>query len=255
MNTDEDWENFAKQDPYFSVCTNEKYRSAKINDEAKKAFFESGSVNIRHSFDICRRYIDPSFSPKSALDFGCGIGRLTIPLAALATHVTGVDVSDSMLAEARNNCAKFSVDNVSFIKSDDDLTHLEGHFDFIYSYIVLQHIPIDRGTHIFSKLLDHLNAGGICAIQFTYAKTIYSDSRGAPPAINGLKRMRHKLDQALKRLLRRINGQRSVMQMNSYNLNEIFFLMQASGVTVFHTEFTDHGGECGVFLYFQKPMA
>ena len=45
------------------------------------------------------------------------------------------------------------------------------------------------------------------------------------------------------------------MQMNPYSMTEILFLMQMAGIHRFHTEFSDHGGELGVFLFFQKPVA
>jgi hypothetical protein len=39
--------------------------------------------------------------------------------------------------------------------------------------------------------------------------------------------------------------------MNPYNMTEILFLMQTAGVSRFHADFTDHGGELGLFLFFQ----
>ena len=44
------------------------------------------------------------------------------------------------------------------------------------------------------------------------------------------------------------------IQMNPDHMNELLFLMQKAGVWRFHTEFTDHGGELGVFLCFQKSQ-
>jgi SAM-dependent methyltransferase len=43
------------------------------------------------------------------------------------------------------------------------------------------------------------------------------------------------------------------MQMNPYSLSELAFMMQRAGVQKFFTTFTDHGGELGVFLFFQRP--
>jgi hypothetical protein len=37
---------------------------------------------------------------------------------------------------------------------------LKGKYDFIHSYIVFQHIPVERGKRIFEKLLAHLETGG-----------------------------------------------------------------------------------------------
>ncbi|HKJ31811.1 MAG TPA: class I SAM-dependent methyltransferase [Balneolales bacterium] len=92
-----------------------------------------------------RKYVDPHFSINRALDFGCGVGRLLIPLSVYSSHVTGVDVSESMLDEARKNCEARQITNVDFIKSDDDLSLLNRKFNFIHSYIVFQHIPAKRG--------------------------------------------------------------------------------------------------------------
>ena len=37
-----------------------------------------------------------------ALDFGCGVGRLTQPLAARVRQVVGLDISDEMIRRARS---------------------------------------------------------------------------------------------------------------------------------------------------------
>ena len=45
------------------------------------------------------------------------------------------------------------------------------------------------------------------------------------------------------------------MQMNPYQLSELAFLLQSAGIPGFQAQFTDHGGELGVFLFFKKPAA
>ena len=44
------------------------------------------------------------------------------------------------------------------------------------------------------------------------------------------------------------------MQMNAYHMNEVLFLIQRAGVRRFHAELTDHGGELGVIIFFQKSL-
>ncbi len=51
---------------------------------------------------------------RSALEFGCGIGRLTPTIAARAERVLAVDLTAEMLAEARLACAGSS--NVEFLR-------------------------------------------------------------------------------------------------------------------------------------------
>ena len=81
MSTDQAWVKWGRQDPYFAVITNEKFRSANLTDAARKEFFDSGRYHANYVLDRCRRLIDPAFAPQRALDFGCGVGRVTLPLA------------------------------------------------------------------------------------------------------------------------------------------------------------------------------
>ena len=86
-------------------------------------------------------HIDPSFSINHALEFGCGVGRLVIPLAKIAKRVTGIDVSESMINEAKRNCESRKINNVFLTKTDDSLSLLANNYDFMLSFIVFQHIP------------------------------------------------------------------------------------------------------------------
>jgi len=145
MTTDAEWEKWGRQDPYFGVITFEKYRNQNLSESAKAEFFQTGKDHIEHVMDVCRKHIDSNFSPRRSLDFGCGTGRLLLPLAGISEAAVGIDVSDSMLKETRKNCTEHQIDNVQLVKSDDQLSRLEGQFDFIHSFIVFQHIPVDRG--------------------------------------------------------------------------------------------------------------
>jgi SAM-dependent methyltransferase len=254
MSTDVEWEKWGARDPYFGVITCERFRNRNLTNEAKVEFFESGRNHINQVLETCRHHLDQNFSPKRALDFGCGVGRLVLPLAELAEYVMGVDVSRSMLAEAEKNCKEQSLKNVSLLKSDDTLSLLEGHyFDFIHSFIVFQHLNTTRGMRIFEKLLEHLEDGGICAIQFTYSKALFRKSYG--PAFLKLRDSWRKLKRLGKKVLLPfgVPSEDPEMQLNPYNLNKLLLLLQTAGIRNSYMEFTDHGGELGIFLYFQKP--
>lgn len=249
MGTDQEWEKWGKADPYFAVITAAKYRTANLTQEAKEEFFESGKAHIQHVLEVCRQHLDQSFTPRHALDFGCGTGRITIPLAELAEQVVGLDVSDSMLDEAHRNCQERSISNVSLIKSDDYLSAVNGTFDFIHSFIVFQHIPVDRGKCILANLLEKLKDGGIGALHFNYAKTKYEKSYGLESTND---RFLNPLKKLVKALLRLIPYRDPEMQMNSYNLNELLFLIQSVGACDVYIEYTSHEGRLGVFLFFKK---
>lgn len=244
--TDREWEKFGKEDAYFGVITNDKYQKSNLTEENKDEFFESGFSYVNEVIKKTRQHIDRNFTIKKALDFGCGVGRLIIPLAKYAQEVTGVDVSNSMLDEAKKNCEIKSINNVTFVKSDDDLSFVTEKYDFIHSFIVFQHIPVSRGERIFENLLAHLEVGGVCVAHFTYA--------------SGNKRKKLKtfvkrcipLSKNIYNLIKNRKFFAPHMQMNEYNLNHLFLSIQKANALNCYTEFTDHGGELRIVVYFQK---
>ena len=241
MSTDQAWEEWGRRDPYFGVITDPRYRRSGMTDELKREFFQSGANHVRSLFETIRRYLDANFEPKNILDFGCGVGRLLVPFAAAAERVVGLDVSPAMLLEAKRNCEERQLHNVALMASDDVLSTLTETFDLIHSYIVFQHIPVQRGRTLFVELLKHLRPGGVGAIHLTYSKSSYASTHGLGPSPD---RSPVPLDTL------RPTSEDPEMQMNPYNINELLFSMQRLGFTRTHIEFTDHGGELGAFLFF-----
>ena len=262
MSTDVEWEKWGARDPYFGVITDPRFRSANLTPEARQAFFDGGRHHVLGVLDNCRRRLIPDFAPKRILDFGCGVGRLVIPFAETCAEVVGVDVSASMLAEARRNCDEYGVAGVQLLPSDDALSSLQGTFDLVHSALVFQHIEVKRGRALFARLLDCIAPGGIGAIQITYAKAYHPDTFGQPPAPppapapgkrSPFRKMVRREDSATARA--ESPGDDPQMLMNPYNLTELAFMLQRAGVPRFHAEFTNDGGELGVYLYFQRPPA
>ncbi len=240
--TDRLWEQLGRDDPYYGVLTADQFRSDRLTAADKEEFFRSGVEYVDAVLATVRRHIDPAFQVGRALDFGCGVARIVVPLAAIASEVTGVDISESMLAEARRNCEARGLRNVRLVKSDDALSALTGAYRFIHSFIVFQHIPVARGEKIFARLVDLLEDGGVGVLHVTYAKR----DTVAWKAL---------LRKHLPGLQTFANAARGRMQMNPYRLNRLFSILQAAGVAESHVQLTDHGGEHGVVLYFRKGRA
>jgi 2-polyprenyl-3-methyl-5-hydroxy-6-metoxy-1,4-benzoquinol methylase len=99
---DRSWEQYGKQDPYFGVCTDLKYKKGNLNEESLHDFFTTGEDHIEEVLSKLKNYFPSADinSFKQVLDFGCGTGRLLIPLAHRFQNVTGIDISPGMLAEA-----------------------------------------------------------------------------------------------------------------------------------------------------------
>jgi ubiquinone/menaquinone biosynthesis C-methylase UbiE len=246
-NTDKDWEKFGKEDPYFGVLTDDKFRRSNLTEESKKEFFKSGTDYINFILKNIEHHVDTEYTINRALDFGCGVGRLAIPLAYIAQEVTGVDVSESMLKEAKENCKERSLENVNFVYSDDDLSMLNGKYDFIHSFLVFQHIPAERGEQIFEKLMERLESGGIGVMHFTYAKDY--EIKGLIPLIK-------KYIPLASNFINWVKGKGFFyygMQMNAYDTNNLLLMIQKANVKNFYTEFTHSEDEFGLMIYFKKP--
>jgi len=101
----------------------------------------------------------------TALDFGCGVGRLTQALCQYFERCIGVDIAGSMIKLAwkynrfGDRC-HYLVNDVGDLRMFED-----GHFDFIYSNIVLQHIPSEYSTHYIREFVRLLSPGGMAVFQ------------------------------------------------------------------------------------------
>ena len=223
---------------------------------------------IAHILDVLRRQIDADFAPRRILDFGCGVGRVLVPFAESTDEVVGVDISPSMLAEARRNCEARTLANVSLLPSDDTLSSVDGTFDLVHSCIVLQHIEVNRGRALFAELVRRVRPGGCGALHVTIAWDAHANTFGQPPPVvplqpqGPLSSVRTTLRQWLVPVAPSAPPEASTqgkkesdpeMQMNYYSLSELVFILQRAGVVRFHTELTDHGGAIGAFLFFQIP--
>lgn len=244
MTTDHAWVRWGRADPYYAVITDPRFRRGALTDDARREFFASGEAHARWVLAMARARVRADFAPRRALDFGCGVGRVAIPLAAEVDAVVGVDVSPHMLEEAERNAAHLGCNRTTWVLSDDTLSRVEGSFDLVHTCIVLQHIDIPRGRTLFRRMVELVAPGGVGALQVTYAKAAHADRFGQPPAVT------------TPRLpITRLFSGDPEMQMNAYPLGELAFILQSAGIPSFSAEFTDHGGELGVFLFFGRPPA
>lgn len=233
-------------DPYWAVLTDDRFRTATITDAARREFFESGEKHLDSVIKTIRERISPDFAPLRALDFGCGVGRVLIPIARRFPEAAGVDVAKSMLAEAKKNLLDEGL-VAELVVGDDSLSEVTGDFDFIHSYIVLQHIPRLRGEKIISGLLDRLRPGGIAALHVTYRL-------GLPLAKNLFRwaRLRAPLVGRAWNVAKGRAPSMPYIEVYEYDLSNVLEIFRAHGCADAYAAFTDHGGVKGVFLFSQK---
>jgi SAM-dependent methyltransferase len=164
--SDRAWERMGAVEPYYGVKPERGYLKRNLDEASRAEFFRTGEYQIQQTFRAIRERFDPDFNPKRALDYGCGVGRVLVPLARQAKQVVGCDVSAAMLNESKANCDRCGLSNVSYVRADDRLSAVPGSFDFIFSDAVFQHIHPQRVDHILEALLARLDEGGICVVGF-----------------------------------------------------------------------------------------
>jgi|SRR5688572_1618591 len=246
-NTDRNWKKLGEIDPYYGVLSLPRFRDAATEGATRREFFTSGEDYVERIFAIIRDSLAPEFAPSRALDFGCGVGRVTIPLARRAAEVVGIDVSDSMLNEAAKNCEEVGAGNVTLLKSDDRLENLSGVFDFLHSYIVFQHIPVRRGEMILRQMLRRLADNGVGALHFTYADKRPRWARLLRELCDIVPYGHNLFNLAKGRPFRYPH-----VEMNLYNLNRLILHLQEHGCHQVHLRFSEHGKQIGVILFFKK---
>ena len=156
------WNSLAKDDPLRAILTRPESRKDVPWDAVR--FFESGVVEVAA---VLRRAeeIRPLVRRGRALDFGCGVGRLTQALASHFDHVCGVDISPAMIERAREyNRAGSRCEYV--VNESADLSRFpDGHFDLIYSSITLQHMPTRYAKRYIAEFMRVLDRNGLLLFQ------------------------------------------------------------------------------------------
>lgn len=159
-----------------------------------------------------------------------------------------MDVSPAMLAEARRNCDAAGASHVRLLPSDDRLSAVEGEFDLVHSYIVLQHVPVRRGEHLVHELAARLAPGGVGVFHVTYARVATSPLRRlvywARTRVPGA---HWALNLALGRPARA-----PLMQSNRYSVTRLLDILWRQGCAEAHVRFSDHQGYRGVLLFARK---
>lgn len=160
------WDELARQDALWAILTHGDKKGGRW-DSAE--FFNTGKEEILQVFE----YLDSlglSVKREKALDFGCGVGRLTLALADHFGECSGVDLSFEMISLAK----KLSPPEAKCQYIHNPKPHLslfpDGTFDFIYSNITLQHMKPEYALRYLEEFLRVLKPGGILLFQIPSEK-------------------------------------------------------------------------------------
>ena len=239
-----DWESNAQVDARFAILSDPEHGDAWTTAE----FLATGEQEIASVFGHLDEIGAAPADRGRALDFGCGVGRLTRALGRRFDQAVGVDVAPSMVEQAR---ALAPEPNVSFVvnQAADLATFEDGSFDFVYSNIVLQHVSNELQRGYVAELCRIVAPGGLAVFQIPSTRIGVQGAlrRVLPPGVTArLRRLRQP-----HRLLRR-DAEVLHMEMNCLPEDEVVALVRASGaelVDVVHTNAAEPGfGGQVVFL-------
>jgi glycosyltransferase involved in cell wall biosynthesis/SAM-dependent methyltransferase len=125
------WNQAALDNPMTAILSNRP-------DWDPDAFFETGRAWLAEH----RRFAalaNVEIKGRRALDFGCGVGRMTAALAEYYDIAVGVDISEEMISLARRSQRR---ENTEFLQVTKlPLPFADKEYDCVYSTIVVQHIP------------------------------------------------------------------------------------------------------------------
>jgi len=170
-----DWDQRARENA-------EHYIANSTKEWKDREFYRTGEINVATDvmpdmYRICAGKQSPL--DLTALEIGCGVGRMTRMLARIFRHVTAVDVSKEMIDRARVNLA--DLHNVTLILCDGATLSAvpdESH-DFAFSFIVFQHIPSTEVIASYCREVRRvLRPGSLFKFQ---VNGVVWDRHGSPP--------------------------------------------------------------------------
>lgn len=157
------WEDMGRLDPCWAILSDPSTKHGKWELEE---FFATGKDEVlallrtAKSFGLPKEY-------SWALDFGCGLGRLTRSLADHFRNIVGIDISEAMVRQAVRLDAHARCHFLVY--GSDILPFRSRQFDLIYTVIVLQHVPTRASIRRYiAEFVRVLKPGGLLVMQLPH---------------------------------------------------------------------------------------
>lgn len=152
-----DWEEMAAIDPLWAILSSPEKRFGKWE---LSEFLSTGREEIATLMRSAKKLGLPR-QQRRAIDFGCGVGRLTRALLEYFPECYGVDIAQNMLEQAQKLTPE-----VHFRQANNLESFPAQHADLIYSSMVLQHQPsAEQAAALISDMVRVLAPGGLLVFQ------------------------------------------------------------------------------------------
>lgn len=188
------WNRFGKQDPLWAVIS---WPDKKGGKWVPEQFFQLGKDDISRFFEYLNS-LGVAIPRWHALDFGCGVGRLTQALAPNFDKVAGVDIAPSMIKLAQQY-NRFGDRCRYYLNERDDLALFKDNsFDLVFSLLVLQHMRPEYIRRYLAEFLRILAPDGVLYFQLTSRYLGSEDTRASSDGNCESKAMGHRMRTLVK---------------------------------------------------------
>ncbi len=181
------WEEQAQADPLWAVLSEPELAGRQWDLDR---FLETGRRQVASSLARFAELGGTLADTDLAIDFGCGVGRLSQALATEFDRVIGVDVSPTMVAVATR--LNRYADRVQYLLNEaPDLAVLaERSASLAFTHITLQHMDPELARRYLDDLLRIVKPGGGLVFQLPshYADTYLHPDRDDRPVPEGARR-------------------------------------------------------------------
>lgn len=220
------WDQLGRTDPLWAIITDPGRRNGRWDVDE---FFATGVRDVADLIRLADRLGHPT-ARGSALDFGCGVGRLTQAIADHFDQVTGVDISSAMLHLARQY--NRHGERCRYILNDQNHLRIFAaeSFDFICSRLTLQHLPRRHIRAYLRELVRVLRPGGLLVFQL--------------PAEHRYRGFRHwMVHNIYATVTRKILRVPTTMEMYAIPRREVIRLLESRGARVLESTEDQMAGE------------
>jgi 2-polyprenyl-3-methyl-5-hydroxy-6-metoxy-1,4-benzoquinol methylase len=223
----EEWEHLGEENPYWSVSTNEEFKS-NVNDEIIARFYEAGHrdaalidvFSLRNEVEVARGGI--------CVELGSGVGRVTKHLAERFDTVIAIDIAQSNLKVCESHLNSCGIKNVEYmlLKKPESICDVAP-YDYFFSTIVLQHNPPPVQQYLLDKLLGKAKKGASALFQLPTSTLNYSFD----------------VDQYLSSTER-------CMEMHCLPMHNVFRLLEKHGFSTHEVRMDGWTGQYGSYTFF-----